>query len=431
MTITLTNKLSFAGGANKVPTSLVIVGQLGGGLGSDPARMEKITHAPQGTTWPGTAGIADTSASAVKVTNGGSGYSTSSPVTIVGGGGSGATAVITSIDSSGAITGVAVTNGGSGYTSAPTVTFSGPGTGAMATLDLLALQSAGSTTFVPPDQAARVRSFGTEVKVGTSQDLTWKNVRPGTYLIESGTQPSIQGPMGLYGILVVTEGANTSAYGSSFDKDVALLLSEIDPVQNRAVDAAVKTIGFKETLVWNGQSGECGDETVHTCYPPAVNYSPLYYLINGTAFDRTNSGASTLSVANGAITGKVLLRMVNAGLRMHVPNVVGAPMTLLAEDGNKLPGLARVQNSVFMSAGKTYDVVIKPQQVDPAVEANTYADATYAVFDRQLSLSTANQRDGGMQAYIKVGVGAAAAAAGGANSNTSLSASDKIYYCTA
>ncbi len=29
-------------------------------------------------------------------------------------------------------------------------------------------------------------------------------LRPGTYLIESGTHPSIQGPMGLYGILVVT-----------------------------------------------------------------------------------------------------------------------------------------------------------------------------------------------------------------------------------
>ena len=35
--------------------------------------------------------------------------------------------------------------------------------------------------------------------------------------------------------------------------------------------------------------------------------------------------------------GNVLLRLVNAGLHMHVPSVVGAKMTLLAEDGNKLP----------------------------------------------------------------------------------------------
>src|SRR6267143_4235736 len=37
LTINLTNSLSFAGGS-KVPTSLVIVGQLGGGLGGAPTR---------------------------------------------------------------------------------------------------------------------------------------------------------------------------------------------------------------------------------------------------------------------------------------------------------------------------------------------------------------------------------------------------------
>ena len=35
--------------------------------------------------------------------------------------------------------------------------------------------------------------------------MTWPGyLQPGTYLIESGTHPSIQGPMGLYGMLVVT-----------------------------------------------------------------------------------------------------------------------------------------------------------------------------------------------------------------------------------
>ena len=33
-------------------------------------------------------------------------------------------------------------------------------------------------------------------------------------------------------------------------------------------------------------------------------------------------------------------------------------MTLVAEDGNVLPGQARIQNEVFMAAGKTYDVMI-------------------------------------------------------------------------
>ena len=141
-------------------------------------------------------------------------------------------------------------------------------------------------------------------------------------------------------------GAATTAYGATFDADVALLLSEIDPVQNRAVDAAVRTDGFSDTRVWSGKAGDCGDPAapvgvVNTCYPPAVNYSPLYYLVNGVAFDRT----ATASAAGGrcrprASAGNVLLRLVNAGLRMHVPSVVGASMTLIAEDGNALPGRA-------------------------------------------------------------------------------------------
>ena len=42
---------------------------------------------------------------------------------------------------------------------------------------------------------------------GATQSLTWANLRPGTYLIESGTHPSIQAPMGLYGVLRVTDPA--------------------------------------------------------------------------------------------------------------------------------------------------------------------------------------------------------------------------------
>ncbi len=77
-------------------------------------------------------------------------------------------------------------------------------------------------------------------------------------------------------------------------------------------------------------------------------------------------------------------------------------MTLIAEDGNPLPGQPRIQNEVFMAAGKTYDVEVKPTQA-----AGAYSAATLALFDRQLSLSTNNQRDGGMQAYIGVAGGAA------------------------
>src|SRR3979411_2110176 len=82
-------------------------------------------------------------------------------------------------------------------------------------------------------------------------------LKPGPYLIESGTHPSIQGPMGLYGILVVTTApAGTTAgtaYGTagattavSYNAEIPLMRSEIDAAQNNAVNAAVTTPGFME-----------------------------------------------------------------------------------------------------------------------------------------------------------------------------------------
>jgi len=439
LTINLTNNLSFLNG-NSVPTSLVIVGQLGGGLGDVSQRT--TTASPDHTnaqplTWP-----------------------------IAG--------------------------------DAPGAPLTGVGT--------------------PPAQGPRVQSFSTEVAAGATTSLTWAALRPGTYLIESGTHPSIQGPMGLYGMLVVTTAPNGgtpgTAYGTagtptavSYNADVPLLMSEIDPVQNNAVNTAVNTAGFSETEVWtragsggpvtsiavtNGGSGYILAPTVtitgagsnasafatltggavtgitvtnagdgysaapgattvtitpatgdpgtgataaatvtmggcgsgaHTCYPPAVNYTPLYYLFNGVAFDKTNVAGSVFPVTPSTVTGNVLVRFVNAGLRMHVPSIVGSltgtvavpGLSLIAEDGNVLPGISRVQSEVFLPAGKTYDVMINAPTAGPALP----------VFDRELSLSANKQRDGGMLAYI--GVNGAGAAVG--SGITGPSAAAVSYYC--
>jgi hypothetical protein len=422
--INLTNSLPAP-----VPTSLVIVGQLGGGLGDVSQRTTTSSplHDNQGTTWP--------------------------------------------IASSGAV-------------------------------------------FTPPSQHARVQSFATEVATGNTKSLTWSSLNPGTYLIESGTHPSIQGPMGLYGMLVVTcapGGAISSgcpaagvAYPNvNYAVEVPLLMSEIDPVQNNAVAAAVATPGFSESATYgvytggpvasinltnpgsgytsaptvtfnpvgaqataqidtdpnsptyrqvteididinnqgnyavaptvmitggggNGATATAalqlnGNALAHcsggagACYPPVVNYTPLYYLFNGVAFDKTNASQSVFgALPAAATTGNVLVRFVNAGLRMHVPTIIGAQtgasnvagFTLIAEDGNPVPGaVSRVQSEVFMAAGKTYDVMIN----------SPTGGASLPVLDRELSLS-ANRvsRDGGMLAYVGFGINPAAPSTGAA-----------------
>lgn len=288
-----------------------------------------------------------------------------------------------------------------------------------------------------PNQGKRVQSFSTEVSKGSSTLLTWTAPRPGTYLLESGTHPSIQATMGLIGIVVVTSPAGSSTQGTAYpgvnyDSEVPLLFSEIDPRQNAAVDAAVNTPGFSETKVWSGQPGACGNPLMadgtpnaayHTCYPPVVNYTPLYYLINGVAFDKTNASASLFPTmpASGVppLTGKVLVRFVNAGSRMHVPSIVGSTtnspaqggFSLIAQDGNLLPGVPRVQSEVFMAAGKTFDVMINAPAVGASVLTTPHA---LPVYDRELSLSAnAISRDSGMLAYIGVNGAALPAAAAG------------------
>ena len=180
--INLTNNLSFtptgSSEANPIPTSIMIVGQLGGGLGNSASYVDSPAHTQQNTaTWP----IAGTAPQG----------------------------------------------------------------------------------FTPPTQAQRVQSFGTEVAAGSTTSLTWNNLRPGTYLLESGTHPSIQVPMGLYGVLVVTQavapdntgletGQGTAYPNVKYDAEIPMLFGEIDPVQNNAVNAAVNTINFSETAVWSG-----------------------------------------------------------------------------------------------------------------------------------------------------------------------------------
>jgi FtsP/CotA-like multicopper oxidase with cupredoxin domain len=242
--------------------------------------------------------------------------------------------------------------------------------------------------------------MATEVAAGATTALTWAALKPGTYLLESGTHPSIQVPMGLIGMLVVTTAPSGTTAGAAYpavgtalavpyNAEVPVEFSEIDPVQNRAVNTAVNTAGFNETKVWSGMVGQCGNPnspvgTVNTCYPPAVNYTPFYYLINGVAFSKSNAAASVFAATAGTtttgITGTVLVRVVNAGLRLHVPSIVnsltqgfngaGAPATvagfsLIAEDGNVIPGVAppgattvpaapRVKTDVLMVPSKVY-----------------------------------------------------------------------------
>ncbi len=190
-----------------------------------------------------------------------------------------------------------------------------------------------------PSLAARVRSFTHEAgKLGGTAKYTWNNLKPGTYLYESGTHPSVQIQMGLYGALKKDEAVG-QAYNSgatAYDKEGVVVVSEIDP----ELHDAVATNNYGPGLAMSS----------------TIDYSPQYFLINGEA-DLAAMGV----VQSGSITvgDRILVRLLNAGLKTRVPLLLGSYMTVLAQDGNLAPFL-KERYSLTLTAGKTMDVLVTP-----------------------------------------------------------------------
>jgi FtsP/CotA-like multicopper oxidase with cupredoxin domain len=221
-----------------------------------------------------------------------------------------------------------------------------------------------------------VRSLAPEAAAGGTVSYTL-SVQPGTYLYHSGTQPQVQVQMGLYGALIVEAGTNQAYAGmAAYSLDLPLVYSEIDPALHAAV-----------------ASGTYGTPAMTS----TLNYSPKYFLVNGEAY----TPGVTLPIATGAAGTPTLLRLLNAGLDMHVPVLQGLEMSIVAEDGKPysyvtpdgVPHLyGRSAYSAPLAPLKTMDAVITPA-----------VDGDYAIYDRRLSLANNTVAPGGMLRVLRTG----------------------------
>ena len=216
------------------------------------------------------------------------------------------------------------------------------------------------STGAPVVVGGRVRSFTHETAPGTTGVYTWTGLREGTYLYQSGTHPAKQVQMGLYGALSVLPATPGQAYNdpnTAFDNEVVLLYSEIDPVLH---------------------------DPPTTAKP--LNYKPKYFLINGQPYpDAVPILADPINVNE-----RVLIRFLNAGLKTHVPTLLGGYMSVIAEDGNLYP-YQKEQYSVLLPAGKTVDALWVPA-----------TDGTYPVYDARHYLTSGGAPEGGMLVKLEV-----------------------------
>ncbi|MBP7866350.1 MAG: hypothetical protein KA419_10405 [Acidobacteria bacterium] len=216
----------------------------------------------------------------------------------------------------------------------------------------------------------RVRSFSAEVEPGSFLYFVWHDPKPGTFLYQSGSHPAVQVQMGLYGALRI-DAARTSAPeaypGHAYDREVFLVVSELDP--------------FLHDSVSLGEYG-AGKQRSST-----VDYHPMYFLVNGKPF-----GPGRRPIAAGDPGGRLLLRLVNAGIDDHVLMFPGLSLSWRAEDGELYPWPKAV-SAVMLPAGKTADVW------------TSLPDSGYfPVWDRRLSLTNGPRAQGGMLVYLQAGL---------------------------
>jgi len=229
-------------------------------------------------------------------------------------------------------------------------------------------QSAVMTPVRNPD--GRIRSFTHETDPNNAApvDYVWTNVRPGSYIYQSGTHPAVQVQMGLYGGVVKDYDANQAYQNIIYEDSVPLFFSEIDLELHNAVD-----------------SNDYGPGKATTS---TIDYKPDYFLINGQAFVPGQA-----SLPAGTSGGGTLLRIFNAGLRTRCPLLQGSHMKLVAEDGQPYR-YTKDQYVVSLLPGKTIDAMV------------TFPSAgTYPIYDRTLGLTNAQALGGGMLLHLDTGAG--------------------------
>jgi len=223
----------------------------------------------------------------------------------------------------------------------------------------------------------RVRSFGAEATAaGGTEDYSWTGLRNGTFVYHSGTHPQKQVYMGLYGA-VTHDAAADEAYAAlgsspavSYDNEVVLFYSEIDPDLNKSVWCEYQP---PDPCLWAGDTVEA------TPYTTSINYHPRWFLVNGEPY--VAGMADITAGTSGALAAgdTVLVRFLSAAGETHVPVLQGMHMTLHAEDGLRynwqdgdipMAAAPRDQYSVMLPPLKTKDATL--------VAA---ADGRYAIYD--------------------------------------------------
>ncbi len=258
-------------------------------------------------------------------------------------------------------------------------------------------------TFVDASGRTRIRSFTIETPVGSTGNYSWTGMQPGTYLYHSGTHVQIQVSMGLYGSLTrdSTQASNAAYANVIYDQQVTLLYSELDPALNNAVASGAYTS-------CSGGFAACNADLAAGDRPSAINYRPVYHMVNGQPFTSKLQAAHSIgAVPTVGNRSDVLVRFLNAGNQTHVPVIQGGRWRVISENGEPYSFAgndAKTQHSVTLPAMTTRDVMLS---IGDGVANTTQVDTptAFAVYDRSLAITNAvDEAPGGLISFLMVDV---------------------------
>ena len=197
---------------------------------------------------------------------------------------------------------------------------------------------------------------------GGTVTYTFVASRPGTYLYESGTSPSKQVQMGLYGTLVVRPALGEAyAYNdpqTKFSAEFLIVINEIDPTQHRRVEQGNPYDDSQFDDDYWQLNGRSFPDTIADNGVPWLPNQPYGSLIQVEPYD---------PVANPY---PVLIRYINAGRVNHPFHPHGNHLRVVARDGQLLRGSDGEDTSFedftrTIGSGQTYDLLFRWDDVDP------------------------------------------------------------------
>ncbi len=148
--------------------------------------------------------------------------------------------------------------------------------------------------------------------------------------------------MGMYGALIVrpADGSN-EAYPDTptFNKEYTFVLSEMDSAGHQT---------DYNNMYNNG---------------PVMNwthYQPNYFLINGKAYPDTMMDPN--DVIDGKIGQTILIRLINAGEKVHMIHTHGMHFTVIGTDGRKLTS-PYDKDTLLVGPAERYEIILRLDKV--------------------------------------------------------------------